>query len=91
MYIDSHQFDVIENTIEFVFFNNFEHKTYFKIVCDVQELEDFIAEDDSDVVLIPQTDTVYVKEDGKMVEDYSISEAIGLKILNIEGFIKQNL
>jgi hypothetical protein len=85
-YIDSYDTNINDGTITFTFFKDDKIKSYFTLVADVLELEDFIAETENDVTIVLEMDTLFLG-----LEQYDLLDAITLRIIDLEGFIKQNL
>jgi hypothetical protein len=85
-YIDSYDTNINDGTITFTFFKDDKIKSYFTLVADVLELEDFIAETENDVTIVLEMDTLFLG-----MEQYDLLDAITLRIIDLEGFIKQNL
>jgi hypothetical protein len=85
-YIDSYDININDGTITFTFFKDDKIKSYFTLVADVLELEDFIAETENDVTIVLEMDTLFLG-----MEQYDLLDAITLRIIDLEGFIKQNL
>jgi hypothetical protein len=78
--------NINDGTITFTFFKDDKIKSYFTLVADVLELEDFIAETENDVTIVLEMDTLFLG-----MEQYDLLDAITLRIIDLEGFIKQNL
>jgi|LakMenE01Jun11ns_1017448.scaffolds.fasta_scaffold9271343_2 hypothetical protein len=85
-YIDSYDININDATITFTFFKDEKIKSYFTLVADAQELEDFVAETENDVKLILEMDSIFIE-----MEQYDLLDAIALKVIDMDKFITKNL
>ena len=85
-YIDSYDTNINDGTITFTFFKDDKIKSYFTLIADAQELEDFVAETENDVKLILEMDCIFIE-----MEQYDLLDAIALKVIDMDKFITKNL
>jgi hypothetical protein len=85
-YIDSYDTNINDDTITFTFFKDEKIKSYFTLVADAQELEDFVSETENDVKLILEMDSIFIE-----MEQYDLLDAIALKVIDMDKFITKNL
>ena len=85
-YIDSYDTNINDGTITFTFFKDDKIKSYFTLIADAQELEDFVAESENDVKLILEMDCIFIE-----MEQFDLLDAIALKVIDMDKFIEKNL
>jgi hypothetical protein len=85
-YIDSYDININDGTITFTFFKDDKIKSYFTLIADAQELEDFVAETENDVKLILEMDCIFIE-----MEQFDLLDAIALKVIDMDKFIEKNL
>jgi uncharacterized protein (UPF0264 family) len=85
-YIDSYDTNINDGTITFTFFKDDKIKSYFTLIADAQELEDFVAESENDVKLILEMDCIFIE-----MEQFDLLDAIALKVIDMDAFITKNL
>jgi hypothetical protein len=85
-YIDSYDTNINDGTITFTFFKDDKIKSYFTLIADAQELEDFVSETENDVKLILEMDCIFIE-----MEQYDLLDAIALKVIDMDKFITKNL
>jgi hypothetical protein len=83
--LDAYEININDNTISFTMYKD-DVKSYFIFIADIDELEKFVSETEIDVKIIAEMDVIYVEN-----ESYDLMDAITLRIIDLEGFIKQNL